>query len=339
MCEFHLTFENQFIKFKQMKKLNFIILTLLLIPWIPGISGDLPKFGGNDVLHSNIHHLFGGEDIAGLAPLAFKPAKNSEALRYPSSAFFLTLVPSSTNIVNSGIKSDDTWDAKGGFGFNFELGYYAKFNKLVGYGVGLGYSSFKSELTLNSEYAEIVAEDIDNDEYIRKISTGSVIEKLNVSYLDIPIFIEIGNPNIDKIGLYGRVGVKVSIPLSANFSPSGVASYRGYYPDYHVELYGIDELGFYTDSEIYQDVESKLNSVNVSAIVSAGATFPLSNYFILRVGANGNFGLLEISSEKRDDYEMTKYDGNYSKVLENPEKTTTQSFGLEIGLIYNLRLY
>lgn len=83
-----------------------------------------------------------------------------------------------------------------------------------------------------------------------------------------------------------------------------------------------------------------LEPVNVSALVSAGITFPLSSYFILRVGGNANFGLLEISSQKAEDYDKTKYDGNYNKLLENPNaKTSTRSYGVEIGLIYNLRLY
>ncbi|MEZ5198054.1 MAG: outer membrane beta-barrel protein [Bacteroidales bacterium] len=322
-----------------MKKFSIIISSLVLVAWLNGYSINPPPSIGNDILQKSIGSNTTGEGLPGAGSVELPPASKSKNLRYPSSALFLTFVPSSTSIANSDIKSDDTWEAKGGFGFNFELGYYAKFNKLVGYGFGLGYSSYVSELTLNTSKAEVMAIDIDNDNYLRKMDLNNVVEKLNLSYLDIPIFIEIGNPNIDKLGLYGRVGVKVSFPLSASFKPAGIASYSGYYPDYNVELYGINQLGFYSDSEIYQDVESKMNSVNVSAIISAGVTFPLSNYFILRVGANGNFGLLEISNQKRDDYDVTKYDGNYSKVLENPEKTTTQSFGVEIGLIYNLRLY
>lgn len=322
-----------------MKKYIIIFVAFLLVPWFIGYGNNPPKYIDNDIFQTSIGKYLNGDGLLGSGLLELPPAKKSESLRYPSNALFITFVPSSTSIANSDIKSDETWESKGAFGFNFEIGYYAKFNKLIGYGIGLGYSSYKSDLTLNTNMAEVEATDIDDDNYLRKMDLDNVVEKLNLSYLDIPIFIEIGNPNIDKIGFYGRVGVKVSFPLSASFKPSGIASYSGYYPEYHVELYGINQLGFYTDSEIYQDVESKLNTVNVSAIVSAGVTFPLSNYFILRVGANGNFGLLEISKEKRDDYEITKYDGNYSKVLENPAKTTTQSFGLEIGLIYNLRLY
>jgi len=180
--------------------------------------------------------------------------------------------------------------------------------------------------------------DIDGDNYSKEIATSEITEKTEASYFDIPIFLEISNINIDKIGFYGRIGIKVSFPVSKTFTSSGLANYEGYYPQYYVTLYDIEELGF-TDSEIYQDTKMSLEAVNLSALISAGISFPLSNVFILKVGGNANFGLMETSSQKAADYDTTKYDGNYNKLLENPNaKTSTRSYGVEIGLIYNLRL-
>ena len=217
--------------------------------------------------------------------------------------------------------------------------FLTKFNKIVGIGFGAGYSSFSTELKSNQLDHDVPDIDIDGDNYLREIATTEITEKTSISYFDIPVFLELSNTNIDKIGFYGRIGVKVSFPISKTFTSTGSANYEGYYSQYHVVLYDIPELGF-TQKDIYQDPKMELNTVNVSALASAGITIPISSYFIIKGGVNANFGLMEISSKKAADYDQTMYDGNYSKLLENPNaKTSTRSFGFEIGLIYNLRLY
>jgi len=253
----------------------------------------------------------------------------------------LNLSPSSSAIVNSDIFNDNTWNVSTGFGVNFEVGYLIKFNKVkvLGIGFGLGYSSYSTELKSNPLDYNVPDTDVDGDNYSKEITTTEITEKTEASYFDIPIFLELSNTNIDKIGFYGRIGVKVSLPVSKTFTSSGLANYEGYYSQYYITLYEIEELNF-TQSEIYQDTKMSLEPVNVSALISAGVTFPLSSYFILKVGGNANFGLMEISSQKSEDYDKTKYDGNYNKLLENPNaKTSTRSYGVEIGLIYNFRLY
>lgn len=266
------------------------------------------------------------------------PNPNS-SISYTSKAIYLNLTPSSAAIVNSDIFDDGNWSVSNGFGVNFEVGYLTKFNKTVGIGFGLGYSSYSTELKSNPLDYNVADTDEDGDNYTKEITTTEITEKTKASYFDIPIYLELSNTNINKIGFYGRIGIKIGLPVSKTFTSSGSANYEGYYPQYYVTLYDIEELNF-TQSEIYEDTKMSLELVNVSALISAGITFPLSNVFILKIGGNANFGLLEISSQKAEDYEKTKYDGNYNKLLENPNaKTSTRSFGAEIGLIYNLRLY
>ena len=267
------------------------------------------------------------------------PKQNNSSISYTSKAIYLNLTPSSTAIMNSDIFNDNTWNVNTGFGVNFEVGYLTKFNKLVGIGFGVGYSSYSTELKSNPLDYNVPDTDEDGDNYSKEITTTEITEKTNISYFDIPVFLELSNTNIDKIGFYGRIGVKVSFPMSKTFTSSGLANYEGYYSQYYVTLYDIEELGF-TQNEIYQDTEMSLEPVNISAVISAGITFPISSYFIIKLGGNANFGLMEISSQKSEDYDKTMYNGNYNKLLENPNaKTSTRSYGVEIGLIYNFRLY
>lgn len=304
------------------------------------------SYGSNPLsLNINKHSFSDDQKISpfsksGIFSASAVPSQNNSSVSYTTKAIYLNLTPSSTAIVNSDIFSDSIWDISTGFGVNFEIGYLLKFNnlKLLGLGFGLGYSSFSTEMKSNNLNYNVPDTDVDGDNYTSEIATSEIMEKTQASYFDIPIFLEVSNMNIDKIGFYGRIGIKVSFPVSKTFTSSGSANYEGYYSQYYVTLYDIEELGF-TDSEIYQDTKMSLEPVNISALVSAGISFPLSNLFILKVGGNANFGLMEISSQKAADYDKTKYDGNYNKLLENPNsKTSTRSYGVEIGLIYNLRL-
>lgn len=271
--------------------------------------------------------------------LAGIPAPANPSLSYTSKAIYLSITPSTTSIVNSDINGDNNWNVSNGIGVNVEVGYLTKFNEIIGIGFGAGYSSYSTELKSNDLDYELPDVDIDGDNYSKDIATTEITEKTNISYFDIPVFLELSNTNVDKIGFYSRIGVKISFPLSKTFTSSGSANYEGYYDQYHVHLYDIPELGF-TQKNIYQDPKMELNTINLSASLSAGITIPVSSYFIVKGGINANWGLIEISGKKADDYDQTRYDGNYSKLLENPNaKTSTRSFGVEIGLIYNLRLY
>ncbi|OQX77426.1 MAG: hypothetical protein B6D61_07190 [Bacteroidetes bacterium 4484_249] len=307
------------------KNILTLLSVLLIIPLSDVYSGNYTKNNKNPFTSE----LFG-----------FLPKGGSSTVSYPSQGLYLNVIPSFAGIKNKDIADDENWTVKNGMGLSIEAGYFTKFKPLIGLGFGFSYSSYSTEISADPQNINYPDEDFDNDSFTMNVETSGISEKLKISYLDIPVFVEFGNPNIDKIGFYGRIGVKISFPLSQTFTPSGLASYEGYYQQFHVTLYDIPELGFYDNKSFYDNTETGLNSINVSALLSGGVTFPLSNYLILRAGANANFGLMEISGQKADDYDNSKYDGNYSKLLENPNaKTTTQSFGLELGIIYNLRLY
>ena len=314
-----------------MMKKNILVFlaVLLVIPLSYAYSGNNSKALSTTSATSNSETL------------GFLPKGGGSNVSYPSKGLYFNLTPSLAGISNKDVTGDGNWTVTNGMGLNIEAGYFAKFHPLIGYGIGLSYSSYSTDITADPQNLDYSDTDDDGDDYTMYIESSELSEKLQLSYFDIPIFLEFGNPNIDKIGFYGRVGVKISFPLSQKFTPAGTASYEGFYDQYHVTLYDIPELGFYSDDDIYKNNEPTMSSVNVSALLSGGVTFPLSNYLILKVGANANFGLMEISGKKQTaaDYENNKYDGDYSKLLESPAKTTTQSVGIELGIIYNLRLH
>jgi len=271
------------------------------------------------------------------------PAGDRSSISYTGRGVFVLFGVNSSTIYNEDLSGSDSWDVNSGIGYSFEVGYLMKFYniRMLGVGFGLGYSSYSTEIGSGEQSAVLpVSTDIDGDVYTRLINTSTMKEELQLAYFDIPVFLEFSNANIDKFGFYGRLGVKVSFPVSSSFDASGTASYQGWYDQYNVILYGIPELGFYDNKEIYEETPLALSSVNISAIASLGISYPLSSRLIMKLGASATYGLTEISESKAEGWEESMYDGNYSKLLEDPNSpTTTRAFGIEIGLIYNMRLY
>ena len=320
------------------KQAFFMCLIFLLMPVMMAL--------GNNVIDGEEDKQSDGDKILNLNPVslsfpvaaALLPAGKS--VSYPARGILFSISPNSSQIHNKDVYGDNTWTTKGKFGFNMEIGYFLKVGRLFGIGAGLGYSQYGSEISLDSSYQVIPMFDYDNNELEYNVRTGEVFEEFKVSYIDIPIYLELGNPNIDKIGFYGRLGLKVSFPVGSKISGNGNYSSWGYYPECPVTLEEIPELGYYNDQPIYgSQAEPELKSVMFSLLLSGGVTFPLSNLLILKVGGNINLGLSEISDEKASDGTGASYHDSYSKLLNNSSKTSTKSYGLEIGLIYNLRLY
>jgi len=66
----------------------------------------------------------------GILSASAVPNQKNSSVSYTSKAIYLNLTPSSTAIVNSDIFSDSTWNVSTGFGVNFEIGYFLKFNSI-----------------------------------------------------------------------------------------------------------------------------------------------------------------------------------------------------------------
>ena len=264
------------------------------------------------------------------------PAKN---VSYPSQGLVLLLTPTYSAIYNKEAKEDNNLNLKSKLGFNMELGYFIKLNRLLSVGAGIGYSAYNTEVS-SASYTEQSSTEDNGQQLINYVEIDQLFEELNVSYIDIPIYIEVGNFNIDKVGFYGRLGLKTSINISSSFEGEGTYSSWGDYPLCSVTLYDIPELGYYTKRSIYNNLqEIKIKSTSFSLLLSGGITFPVSSYIIIKAGVNLNLGLTSIAEDNSANSSAIDNHWEYSRILNNSSSSTLRSYGIEIGLIYNLRLY
>ena len=253
-----------------------------------------------------------------------------------SRGFSLTIAPNYSSIHNNELFSNNELNAKGGFGFNISLDFFSKINRngMLKVGVGIGYSQFISSISIESFSDSVETVDVDGQKYMRNITLDDYTEKFTVGLIDIPVFLEFGNQNIDKIGFYGRFGIKFSFPISDNLTREGSLTTTGFYQDCPVTLAKIPELRFYDSESVnISEINTNLNSIVLSAFLSAGLSVPISNTLLVKFGVNINIGLSDIAEEEGSG----KYTENKSVIL-SYTPVTLRSFGGEIGLIYTLRL-
>jgi hypothetical protein len=264
-------------------------------------------------------------------------SNNLEPQSYPGQGLFFDLTPSYSRIYNKAIYDDDTWQADGGFGYALDFGYFMRFSRNIGLGIGIGISHYQTEIGYDYYHAVDEMHDIDGDLVESDLEVLNMAQKTSLMFADLPLFIELGNPNTHKLNFYVRLGIKLSYPFSYDFTSGGTSTTEGYYPEYFVNLYEIPELGFESNKSVVVTNETDLSSLNVSLLGSAGLTIPVSDYIIIKVGAALNYGLTEISDEKLEEGDQSIYTGESNSLLMSPGNTIIQSAGLEAGIIYVLK--
>jgi hypothetical protein len=218
--------------------------------------------------------------------------------------------------------------------------YYTN-NELFGFGARLNYSSYKTDISLSELTQEHVdgLEDMDGDTY-NLLSDGNTLKELaSVSFFEVPLFLKLrfAFKNIKILNhVYMNVGPVISFSVAQEFETTGNFTYEGYYPEYHVLLYGIDEYGYYDNKNFSVTPESNMGSFNLSGFIEAGINIPLiGDKFNINVSLMYQKGLTNLSDED-EDYIFTRNIEDFNTLIDSREKISTSFFGLNIGLLYKL---
>jgi len=252
---------------------------------------------------------------------------------YQEQGFFIDASPGISTIKNSNLSSG-IWKSESNPGFNLSAGYFRSMSPWVKIKLGMGFSSYNTHLKGNGEVTSPEFTDIDNDTYFESLTLSNVDYNINPVYLNVPVIIELGNPNINKVGYYVDFGLEYSILISESSKTSGSYTTRGIYPQWGVTLEDIPELGFYTERNL--DSEWSMQKSNYSIKGGAGITIPLSGIVIFKIGVTGYLGLKDIGNKQvqntdsgilsQEAYEFR------SKYINNPLASSSGSKTLFTGI-------
>lgn len=258
--------------------------------------------------------------------------------RKPGLFVGFNLGPSQTQIINEGTLSGSGLLSKkmNAFSGSTEIGYF--FSKYIGISSGIGFDSYKTQLTLPSWQNAFNAVDSENETYEKRVSATDINEVQNIGYLSVPICLNLRVPFSEKAGFFLQGGISMGFPLIKNYTTSGVFTYKGYYPAYNVLLEDLPDYGFASNvnSEIKGDLE--LKSSNTNAIASVGFDFFLQPKILIGIGAFYSKSLSNISAyTSPETFRLSSDVDQVNSLMGGSSKVSPQSMGVKICLRYYLK--
>jgi hypothetical protein len=221
-----------------------------------------------------------------------------------------------------------------GSSMDFALGAGYYFSGLLGINIGLGINSYKSSLSLNSYTDNFETIDSENESYEMRISGSSISEDQKISFLSIPVCVNLRYQVAEKISIYVNAGPSLNIPLSKSYNEQGTFSYDGYYPAYPVLLENLPDFGFASDLNTNVSGDLELKSMCIGVTASGGAFYAINQ--VIQVGLGVYFTTIpNISAyEPSSDFKLTSQANELNSLMAGSSKAGVQSFGVNLGLRY-----
>ena len=195
---------------------------------------------------------------------------------------------------------------------------------------GIGFRSTPMAATMDKHQISHI--DTDGDPCLLLIENLS--EKLTANFLEVPIRVCFGQPNQNKVSVYGKVGVTPGYLISANLTNTDYTR-QGKYQEWNVTLQNINELGYFNnDGENTQKLEAE-NKFALWANAIVGAYVPLSSSILFNVGAKLDYPIIRPNTFS---FGSTNTKENTPSLPAGVEQYKGSLFipSLQAGLVYRL---
>lgn len=254
-------------------------------------------------------------------------------------AGFETGISNSHLIIDgSGSMSEMMTVMNNNFTGTFETGYF--FSGGFGLSTGIGINSFNSTFSLDNYSSNYTTRDSEEDTYERRITGSGITENQKISYLNIPLLINLRIPGNSIFGLYFKAGINMSVPLTKEYSSNGIFTFTGYYPEFNVLLKDLPEYGFISDAPLLANGEIVLRPFIIDAIGTAGFQFLIANKVQLSIGASYSRSLTDITEYNgQDSFQLTSGTEEINSMLGGSFRSISESMGLRLSLRYFFKSY
>ncbi len=257
----------------------------------------------------------------------FISADLSASIFYPG--FSLNRGGGNTEI--GAFKQEDRISYSIGIGLEYNL------NDHISFSAGFNYSFYNITLSANSvKQDDVLSTDKDLEEYYLIAEGYDISDDIELSYFSIPILFKYYFLPEKKVSPFVGAGGEVFINSSARSSMHGRSTQEGYYPQYHVLLYDIPELGFLTDYSFSHTQDITVSKSFFAAEIFAGARIQLFKdkiYGMLRIYYKpGLTNMIDAG-----DYMFATKAQEYNSLLYANDKVMVNSFGLNFGVKFKIK--
>lgn len=236
----------------------------------------------------------------------------------------------------------------GHIGGELSVRYAYFFTPEWGLGVGVDFSTNGSRGKLNTMLQWDNQIDTDGESYNHRAITHDWKEDQRTYMLSIPLTVQYQHRFNDKVGIFAALGGFVGFPLISNYRlVSGALEHRGYYPQWNLELYGLNNHDFYTEhiGESFSKESHKLSHKQIAAGVKVdlGVIIPLNNKLDLFAGVYGSVVCNDLQSEQHElgwqqtgytDYRQHAFMPTYEGIVNSTYTDAIRpwSVGIKVGI-------
>jgi len=238
-----------------------------------------------------------------------------------SGMFYKTGIQSSSFTYNGDLTSKS--------GNNWSLHYEYSFKNPFGFLIGIGYATYAGQYgmkVLNTEYNGL---DSENSNVIYKITGNNFVENQTINAVNIPLGLVFESKIKNDLSVYGQTGLVASYFIKHDYGVSGIYNTQGYYPDYHVTIYGIPEYGYTENAPLVSTGEINTKPLVLGLFANFGLRYVIKRYSVfagLSFLKTGNI----MNSPTLDNKESWRYTGAW----QSSSKINLQNVGFQIGCSY-----
>ena len=193
----------------------------------------------------------------------------------------------------------------GHIGGEVSVRYAYFFTPEWGLGLGVDFSTYGSRAKLNTTLQWDGQTDSDGENYNHRAVTHDWQENQRTHMLSIPLTVQYQHRFNDKVGIFAALGGFVGLPLISNYNlVAGSVEHRGYYPQWTLELYDLQNHDFYTEyiGDAFSKEQHKLSLKQLAGGVKLdlGVIVPLTEQLDFFAGVYGSVVCNNIQSEQHE---------------------------------------
>lgn len=212
----------------------------------------------------------------------------------------------------------------GHIGGEVSVRYAYFFTPEWGLGIGVDFTTYGSRGRLNTTLQWDGQADSDGEKYNHRAATHDWKEDQRTYMLSIPLTVQYQHRFNEKVGIFAALGGFVGLPLISNYRlVSGAVEHRGEYPQWGLELYGLNNHDFYTEhiGEAFSKEAHQLSLKQIAAGVKLdlGVLIPMNEKIDLFAGVYGSVVCNDLQTEQHAlGWQQAGYD-DYRKHAFMPE--------------------
>ena len=248
-----------------------------------------------------------------------------------------TLQPAQTTILNKGVYNSSNLKNSPDITLNGSIEIGFSLSKHFSVITGVGNRNYSTALVMaeyNNSYNSI---DSENDTFEMRIVGSGIVENQKINYLFVPAKINFQFPLAKKISTFINSGIMISLPISMNYSGSGIFDYNGYYPYYNITLYDLPQYGFPENVNMRKTDKLDITKYNLSFLVSTGLSYRLTSTIGLSFALYYDQSLSSISNYKPDNFQLTRQSDQYNTLMSSTSNVSLKAFGSSLSVNFYLK--